>query len=139
MKPSRPLRVVHIEDSPHIRESVQALLADVPGLEIVGWADSETSALDLVTHLRPDVVLVDLILVGGNGLRLVQRILQTGSCPHIMIFTNYCLLQTRNRARALGVRDYFDKTNEFEALKQALGDLAVSHFETSPELSATTL
>jgi DNA-binding NarL/FixJ family response regulator len=67
---TRPIRLVIVDDHHLFRTGVKAELAEVPqaaDLEIVGEAGSVDSAVRVIKETRPDVVLLDVHLPGGNG------------------------------------------------------------------------
>ena len=61
---SRPARVLLVEDELPVRTGIAALLEIEPDLELVGTAATAEEAMELVTELRPDVVLLDNALDG---------------------------------------------------------------------------
>ncbi len=77
-------RVLVIEDDPTTREVLRRYLTRA-GLE-VSEADNGTSGLDAFTHGAPDLVILDLMLPGIDGLDVCERIRRTSAVP-IMILT----------------------------------------------------
>jgi len=73
MSTDAPLRVMLVDDHALVRSAVrQALTA--PGVEVVGEGSSADDALELAPQLRPDVLLLDINLPGGDGLRVLREL-----------------------------------------------------------------
>ena len=69
-----PLRVLLVDDHPFVRKGVSAVLAQEPDVEIVGEAETTAEALDLATRLRPDLVVLDLLLRDGDGVDVLREV-----------------------------------------------------------------
>ena len=78
-----PLRVLIADDHPLFRNGMSALLGSVPDVEIAGEATTGDEVVRLAEALQPDVVLMDLLMPGINGIEATRRILYTS--PHIRI------------------------------------------------------
>jgi DNA-binding NarL/FixJ family response regulator len=68
-----PLRCLVVDDNSAFREETRRLL-EQQGIDVVGGAGSGNEALQLITELRPDVVLIDIDLGGESGLALARRL-----------------------------------------------------------------
>ena len=91
---SKDIRIVLVDDHAVVRESVAAMLDQVPGMTVVGEASTVESALDVITSAKPDVVLLDLWLnlgprEGGepDGIRVLRTAREEGSEARFVIFT----------------------------------------------------
>lgn len=68
------IRVVLVDDQPLIRTGLRVLIADTPGLEVVGEAGDGGEAVELVRRLRPDVAIMDIRMPGTDGIEATRRI-----------------------------------------------------------------
>jgi DNA-binding NarL/FixJ family response regulator len=68
------IRVLLADDHPVVRTGLTGMLAGEAGLEIVGEAGSGDEALAMARALRPDVILMDLRMPGGDGVSATRRI-----------------------------------------------------------------
>lgn len=68
------IRVVLVDDQPLIRTGLRVLIADTPGLEVVGEAGDGEEAVELVRRLRPDVAIMDIRMPGTDGIEATRRI-----------------------------------------------------------------
>src|SRR5512140_3949093 len=69
-----PSRVLIVDDEPLARRRVADLLADEPGVEIVGRATSGAEAIAAIRGASPDVVFLDIQMPDGTGLDVVREI-----------------------------------------------------------------
>src|SRR5258705_4831611 len=84
------LRVVIVEDSAIIRARLTETLSEIPNLEIIGQAESESDALSLLGESEWDAVVLDLQLKEGTGLGILKKLRQGGrpSDTKMIVFTN---------------------------------------------------
>jgi DNA-binding NarL/FixJ family response regulator len=121
---SSDVRVLLVEDSEVLRDRLREIIVQLPGVEFVGTADTEKTALDLSLELSPDVLILDLHLRKGTGFGVIRGLRKHGRSPEIIVLTNYALLQYKTLAQALGVRHFLDKAREFHAIATLLHDFA---------------
>jgi diguanylate cyclase len=114
------MRIALIEDSPLIREQLSWRLAQQPELDVLGWADTEESAVGLILAQQPDVVPLDLALAEGHGLRVLERMRAAQCGARVLVLTNQRGQHLREACLALGALGFYDKTLEFEACLQRL-------------------
>ena len=69
-----PIRVLVVEDDPSAQLLLAGALAELPGLELCGIAADGLEGLELVERLRPDAVLLDLIMPGMDGLSFLRAL-----------------------------------------------------------------
>jgi two-component system response regulator DevR len=118
------LRVLLVDDSPPLRRRVAAMLEEIPGVGIVGEAESPGDALQLITEREPDVVILDLRLRDGVGMDVLQQIRILGHQPHVIVFTNHPMGVFREVYLAAGASEFLDKSRDFDRLIQLIEDLA---------------
>ena len=71
----KPIRVLVVDDSPTMVNTMAALLAQEPRIEIVGRAGDGNRAVSLARLLRPDVITMDLLLPGLDGPAAIAAIM----------------------------------------------------------------
>jgi DNA-binding NarL/FixJ family response regulator len=67
-------RVMIVDDHPIVREGYARLIGNQPDLEVCGEAGDATEAMRLIAAARPDLIVVDISLKGGNGIELCKDI-----------------------------------------------------------------
>jgi chemotaxis response regulator CheB len=81
----KTMRVYIVDGSRLLNEGLTDRLADLPGLEVVGDADNLADAVPEVRLLTPDVVMLDVSLLGQTGLDLVNATCREESAPFVMV------------------------------------------------------
>lgn len=84
---NRPISVLAVDVHPLIRMGVYTLLAAESGLRIVGEASGCAEAWGMLLKLRPDVILVDLMLDDGSACDLIQKIQARSITGHVIVYT----------------------------------------------------
>jgi DNA-binding NarL/FixJ family response regulator len=108
------VKVVVVDDSALVQRSLGRLLADVPGLEIAGFAEDVASAVALIDTVCPDVVVLDVDLRNQDrGMTVLHHVVRTH--PHIQVIalSNFSWQAMRRGFLDAGARAYFDKGLEF--------------------------
>jgi len=86
---SPAIRVLLVDDHTILREGVRALLAGEREIVVVGEAGDGREALEKVETLRPDIVLMDMVMPGMNGLEATTLIKQRHSEVKVLILSMY--------------------------------------------------
>ncbi len=115
------MRVFIIDDSAIVRERLTAMLSELEGIEIVGYAEDAFSAIDGVRAVKPDVVILDIQMPGSaSGIYALEKIRCESPAPTIIMLTNYSYPQYRKRCADAGAAFFFDKSTEFERVPEVL-------------------
>jgi two-component system OmpR family response regulator len=112
------LRVLLVEDSKLLAERVREVLEQVPGVEVVGTADTEVGAVAMARANEVDAIILDLQLKEGTGFGVLRALGKAR--PAVIVLTNFSLPIFAERARELGVEQFLDKGMGFEKLPAAL-------------------
>jgi DNA-binding NarL/FixJ family response regulator len=83
------IRCVIVDDDPQFIEAARRLLDGENGVHIVGAAGNSAQALQRVTELRPDLVLVDVRLGEESGIALAHRIAEDVNAPWVILVSSY--------------------------------------------------
>jgi len=89
VKESQTTRLLVVDDHAIVRDGIVALLQTQWDMEVVGEAANGQQAVDMVTQLEPDVVLMDLLMPVMNGLEATRRIKSGRSPPRVLILSQY--------------------------------------------------
>ena len=126
-----PLRVLLVEDSIELQAMLQAMLGEIPSVQVIASVESEKDALAVMRDDHTDLAIVDLELRSGTGLGVLKNLHDSldGNNRRIgvVIFSNYSNLVIRHRCLSLGARAFFDKSFQIDELlefvqKQASGN-----------------
>lgn len=105
MSKSGPIRVVIVDDHAVVRSGLAAFLMAFDDLELAGEADGGEAAVALCARVRPDVVLMDLVMPEMDGAAATQAIRQQSPETRVIALTSFKeeeLVQAALRAGAIG-------------------------------------
>ena len=100
-----PIRVLVVDDHPVVISGLAAMLFATDGLDLVGTASSAEEAIVFCDQNPPDVILMDLIMPGTNGVDAIQVIRVRHPQTHIIALTSFResdLVQAALKAGAIG-------------------------------------
>ncbi len=106
------------DDCDVARDRVVTELRSIPGVRIVAEAADARSATDAIVDHRPDLVILDLRMPGGGGLKVVESIGEVQPRPVLIVFSNTPNPAHRERYTAHGVRYFLDKAFDLRRLRQ---------------------
>ncbi len=86
------------------------------GMEVVGTATNGVEALNMISELKPDLLLMDLVLPKLDGLELMKRLPETGVEPRIIILSGFVNSAILSECSALGVEYFMPKPCDIPAL-----------------------
>ncbi len=115
------LRVLLVEDSKLLAERVREVLDQIPGVQVVGTADTERGAVAMTRANDVDAIILDLQLKEGTGFGVLRALGKLR--PAVVVLTNFSLPIFAERARELGVDQILDKGMDFERLPAVLASI----------------
>lgn len=86
---STPIRVLIVDDHLVVRTGIRALLATEPEVEVAGEASNGAEAISEATRLQPDVILMDLVMPGVDGIAAIEQILADQPAARILVLTSF--------------------------------------------------
>ena len=86
---SGPIRVLIVDDHAIVRKGIRALLATEPGIDVVGEAENGHEAIAQAAAIQPDVILMDIVMPGMDGLEATRNILDQQPDARILVLTSF--------------------------------------------------
>lgn len=114
------IRVLVVDDHEMVRRGICSYLETEDDLEVVGQADSGTAGLELALELKPDVVLMDLIMEAGSGVEATAQIKRQLPETQVIILTSYIDESLIFPALEAGALSYLLKTARAEEIVEAI-------------------
>jgi DNA-binding NarL/FixJ family response regulator len=102
------------------------MLAAIPGARLVGEAARATDAIRDILALRPDVVLLDVSLAEGSGFDVLRAVCRRAPEIDFYMLSNFAADPYRELAERLGARGFFDKSKEFERMREIIAQRAAA-------------
>ncbi len=114
------MKVFLVDDSPVVIERLDALLQELPGVEVLGSAGDVLEATKSIMELKPDAVVLDLHLHGGTGFDVLRTVKSMLPETTILVCTSFPHAQYQAKCFREGASFFLDKYTEFEKLPDIL-------------------
>jgi DNA-binding NarL/FixJ family response regulator len=121
--PQMPLRVLLVDDDPVFRELLAFVLRADVGAEIVGSAADGAKGVQLADELRPDLVVMDLLMPRMDGFEATKRIAATVPDARVLVVSSSTDPKDVERAGKAGAAGYLPKDRAFAELPGEVGRL----------------
>ena len=129
------IRVLLADDHTLVRSGMRALVADLPGIDVVAEAADGRAAVDEVEELRPHVVLMDITMPELNGLDAAAQIHDRFTEVHVILLSMHAEGEYVARALAVGATGYLLKNADAAELDKAIRTVARGGSYLSPEVA----
>ena len=123
-RPQRPLKVFLVEDSKFIREHLIEEIASTRKTEFVGCAETQSEAVEKLSKLDCDAIVLDINLARGTGFEVLKSVrANSAHRPQVIVFTNYAYPFYRQYAMEMGADFFLDKATDFNRLLKIIEGL----------------
>lgn len=117
---SQPIQIMIVDDHAIVRKGMKAYLQEFEDIRVIGEAADGGKAVQLVEQLQPDVVLMDLLMPGTNGIETIQRMIAIQENIRIIVLTAYMADDKFLQAIRAGALGYILKNAQPEELVQSI-------------------
>ncbi len=128
-------RVVIVEDQTAIREMIAQIVASEPGFEVIAETGDGQIAYNLCLELKPDFVILDVMLPGLNGTEVLRRFAKSLTKTRVLVFSGY---QNSTLVRELlqaGAHGFVEKSAALSELKKGIKTVAEGGSYFGPEVA----
>ncbi|MDV8057689.1 MULTISPECIES: response regulator transcription factor [unclassified Rhodococcus (in: high G+C Gram-positive bacteria)] len=129
------ITVLIADDQPVVRQGFELFLAGHPDIEVVGHASSGKHAVQQVSTLKPDVVLMDIRMPNGDGLTATREILAQFDSARVIVVTTFDLDEYVFAALDAGASGFLLKDTDPDELADAVVTVAGGGAVLSPRLT----
>ncbi|MGW1023521.1 response regulator [Streptomyces sp. NPDC002577] len=130
------IRILLADDHPVVREGLRAMLSAEPDLDVVAEASSGPQAEALAAEVRPDIVLMDLRMPGGDGVEAIVRMAAAGLPCRVVVLTTYETDRDILRAVEAGAAGYLLKDMARAELADSVRAAARGETVLAPSVAA---
>ena len=128
------IRILIVDDHEIVREGLQTLLSEEADFEVVGMTGDGAAAVALAESQKPDVILMDLVMPGLDGIETTRRIRSNNPEARVLVLTTFADDQRVREAIQAGAIGYLLKDVLKADLSRALRDAAVGRPSLHPEV-----
>lgn len=133
-------RIVIVDDHPMMRQGLAALIHNEPDMEVVGEAETAAQGFDLVTKLKPELLLADITLPDKSGLELIKDIQALGeNLPQVLVISMHDEALYVERVLRAGGRGYIMKQEGGKKLMAAIRQVLSGQIYVSEKMSSKIL
>jgi NarL family two-component system response regulator LiaR len=120
MEMVRMIRVVFVDDHEMVRIGVSSYLSAQPDIEVVGEADDGKKGVELALELRPDIILMDLVMKEMDGIEATRQIIEQWPEAKVIIVTSFLDDEKVYPALEAGATSYMLKTSKAGEIANAV-------------------
>jgi DNA-binding NarL/FixJ family response regulator len=129
------IRVLLVDDHSVVRQGLRSFLELLDDIQIVGEASGGAEAVDLAIQLSPDIVLMDLVMPGMNGIEATRQICARCTSTKVIALTSFLADEHIYPALAAGASGYLLKDVTPSELVQAIRTVYQGKAELHPEVA----
>ncbi|KPK23726.1 MAG: LuxR family transcriptional regulator [Desulfobacterales bacterium SG8_35_2] len=123
MNDTEQIRILIVDDHALVREGLQSVISAEADMQVVGEAADGVSAVQQAYDLKPDVILMDMIMPGQNGLEALQQLKHENFPARIIVLAAFADDQKIFPAIKAGAQGYLLKDILPDQLLQAIRDV----------------
>jgi hemolysin D len=130
----RNIRIVLVDESDSIRETLCKYLAPQPDFQIVGSVDNAQTALEQIKTLQPDIVLMDIEMPGMECIKATKAIAQQFAQTKVIVLSHHDEEHYVEQVLNAGAKGYLLKTTPLEELTHSIRFVHKGYCQFSPGL-----
>jgi DNA-binding NarL/FixJ family response regulator len=133
------INILIADDHKIVREAIKSLLDNEVGMSVVAEADDGRTAVQLARELKPDVVVMDIIMPHLNGIEATRQIVREPSAAKVVILSEQSDRRCVCEALRAGASGFVPKQCGYDELVTAIRNLAANHTYLSSEITGVVV
>jgi NarL family two-component system response regulator LiaR len=130
------IRVLIVDDHEVVRQGLRFVLEQEPDIQIVGECADGHSAVAAIQAVEPDVVLLDMVMPGLDGLGVLRALRDRSAKPAVIVLTSFLAEDRTMDAVRAGALSYLPKTTAVDRVVEAVRAAAVGGSVLDPGVAA---
>jgi two-component system, NarL family, response regulator LiaR len=139
MTEPRHIKVMIVDDHPVVRDGLKTMLLAFDDLELVGEAGDGNQALACCGQCRPDVILMDMMMPGMDGIAATRAVLAQYPRMKVIILTSFVEDRLVQDALVAGAAGYLLKNASINTLADAIRSVYAGQPVLSPEATSALI
>jgi NarL family two-component system response regulator LiaR len=136
MADSKPIKVLVVDDHPVVRNGLKTMLLVFDDLELIGEAGTGEAALASCHENTPDVILMDILMPGMDGIQATRAIVEQFPQVKVVILTSFPEDELVQKSLEAGAIGYILKDASVDALADAIRSANSGKATLAPEATA---
>ncbi len=136
---AKPISVMLVDDHPVVREGLKGMLEYTSDFEVVGEATDGVEAVATAERLKPDVIIMDVLMPRQDGIDACRKIMEKLPATRVLMLTVSTEKDAVIEAVAAGAMGYLQKYTGGEELEESLRALAEGRLKIPDEALSRTL
>ena len=130
----KPTTILLVDDHAVMRMGLVSLLETCKDVEVIGDTGDGESAIRKALKLRPDVVIMDLMMPEMDGVETTRRLLEKWPEANVLVLTTFATSDGISRALEAGAKGAILKNSDLKGLRAAIHDVAEGKRHCSAEV-----
>jgi len=131
----KPIRIIVVDDESVVRDGVVTILSFQEDMKVVGEGADGIKAVELARQLKPDVVLLDMVMPKQNGLETIPKIKEASPSTRILVLTSFAESDRVYQSIKAGALGYLLKDATRAQLLQAIRDVSNGQASIHPSIA----
>lgn len=120
------IRIILVDDHKIMRESLRVLIEKQPDMKVIGEAEDGRKAVEVVKKLSPDLVIMDIVMPGLNGIESTRQVISSNAFVKVIVLSAHSDWRFIHQVFKAGASGYLLKTCAFEELVMSI-KVVVAH------------
>lgn len=129
------IKVLFVDDHEMVRIGVIAYLSAQPDIEVIAEADNGAKGVELALNLRPDIILMDLVMKEMDGIEATREIIEAWPEAKVIIVTSFLDDEKVYPALEAGATSYMLKTSKASEIANAVRSTFIGQSVLEPEVT----
>lgn len=131
----KKIRILVVEDQNIVREGMVAILSLQTDMEVVGEAENGIQAVQIARKVKPDVILLDMVMPLQDGLTTIPQLKEISSNFRILVLSSFAQNSQVYQAIKTGALGYLLKDTPRVQLLQSIREVAVGQASLQPSIA----